>query len=74
MLITETELAVGEKRPDWQAGAAGEGKGQPPADFVYDNGQIMLELLHRRAAEVERRSFVEGLRRLGDNTQGTESI
>ena len=36
----------------------------PPAEFVYDNGQIMLELLRGRAAEEERWRFVEGLRRL----------
>ena len=73
MLITETEIVVGEKRPDRQAGTTGEGKGLPPADFVYDNGQIILELLHRRAAEEERRRLVEGLRRLGRNAQSTES-
>ena len=36
-----------------------------PAEFVYDNGQIMLELLRGRASEEERSRFVAGLRRLG---------
>ena len=36
-----------------------------PAEFVYDNGQIMLELLRGRDAEEERWHFVAGLRRLG---------
>lgn len=40
------------------------GKSRPPAPFVYDNGQIMLELLRGRAEEEERRRFVAGLRRL----------
>lgn len=36
----------------------------PPAEFVYDAGQIVLELMRVRAAEEERRRFVAGLRRL----------
>jgi hypothetical protein len=44
---------------------AGAGAARSPAEFVYDNGQIILELLRGRAAEEERWRFVEGLRRLG---------
>ena len=47
------------------AGPQGAAATRPPAEFVYDNGQIMLELLRGRAAEEERWRFVEGLRRLG---------
>lgn len=54
---------VGDERNRVQSAAA-ECKARPPVDFVYDNGQIMLELLRGRAAEEERRGFVEGLRRL----------
>ena len=74
MFITEPEITVDEKRPNQRPGEAGAGKGQPPADFVYENGQIMLELLHRRAAEEERRSFVEGLRHLGGKARSTERM
>lgn len=35
-----------------------------PAEFIYDSGQIMLELLRGRAAEEERLRFVAGLRRM----------
>jgi hypothetical protein len=40
---------------------------RPLAAIVYDNGQVLLELLQSRAAEEERRRFVEGLRRLDRN-------
>ncbi len=39
---------------------------RPLGAIVYDSGQILLELLQRRAAEEERRRFVAGLRRLDD--------
>jgi hypothetical protein len=45
----------------------------PPTAFVYDNGEIMLELPSARAAEEARRRFVEGLRRLrGHGVGGDE--
>jgi hypothetical protein len=53
-----------ERHPALRASAAGTA--QPPAEFVYDNGEILLELLRGRAAEEERRRFAAGLQRLGD--------
>jgi hypothetical protein len=47
------------------AGPQGATATRPPAEFVYDNGQIMLGLLRGRTAEEERRHFVAGLRCLG---------
>lgn len=65
MTTAETTVVAGSaERLTRLAGASADYQARPPADFVYENGQIMLELLRRRAAEEERRSFVEGLRRL----------
>jgi hypothetical protein len=45
-----------------EAGAVGA---RPPSEFVYDDGEIILELLRaREGEEEERRRFVEGLGRL----------
>jgi hypothetical protein len=59
-----TVIAGGEGRLARLAEVSADRRARPPADFVYENGQIILELLRRRAAEEERRSFIEGLRRL----------
>jgi hypothetical protein len=63
---TETEAhpaAAEETRPAAPPREV-SGKSRPPDPFVYDNGQILLELLRGRAEEEERRRFVAGLRRL----------
>ncbi len=59
-----TAIAGGEERLARLAGVSADHRARPPADFVYENEQIILELLRRRAAEEERRSFVESLRHL----------
>jgi hypothetical protein len=46
-----------------RVGAAVNDRLRPPAVFVYNDGQIMLELLLARAEEEDRRRFITGLRR-----------
>lgn len=41
----------------------GQGKAGPPAEFIYDNAQILLQLLRARSEEEDRRRFVAGLLR-----------
>jgi hypothetical protein len=65
MMNTETRLD--EERGEGDLPADRRRRAAPacaPAEFVYDGGQIMLELLRGRAAEEERRRFVAGLRRI----------
>jgi hypothetical protein len=65
-------VGEGERRPGPRG--ANAVVASPPAEFVYDNGQILLELLRSRAAEEERRRFVTGLRRLGGFTRPPDDL
>lgn len=61
MMSTETSPSEEDLYPGLQRRAS---PGRAPAEFVYDGGEIMLELLRVRAAEEERRRFVAALRRI----------
>lgn len=65
-MTTETNVHVprDEEAPAPILSAAGSSKARPPADFIYDGGQIILELLQRRAEEEDRLRFITALRRL----------
>lgn len=58
-----------------RAGAHRTAAGKPrlPAEFIYDGGQIIIELLSARAEEEEKRRFVERLRRL-DSRAGARNL
>jgi len=60
MLRVSNPASVGEEAPHADLSGAGAVKASPPADFVHDNGQILLELLRGRegggAGAVEGRS------------------
>jgi len=74
MLRVSNPAGVGEEAPHADLSGAGAVKASPPADFVHDNGQILLELLRGRAAEEERRRFVTGLRRLRDGRRTRDDL
>ncbi len=58
---TQSMAAIGV-RP--AAKPAANSHARPLAAIVYDNGQILLELLQSRAEGEEKRRFVAGLRHL----------
>lgn len=62
--VTNDPAGVGGKESSDGLSATGVVKTRPPAEFVYDNGQILLELLRERADAEDRRRFVSSLRRL----------
>src|SRR5215208_419731 len=47
---------------------------RPPAEFVRDNGRILLELLRGRAQADDGRSFVSALRRLRGGAETPEKM
>ena len=61
---TTISASGGEEKPSPDRQKRAAPVRSPPADFIYDGGQIMLELLRVRAAEEERRRFVAALRRI----------
>ena len=67
---TNTPADAGGEDSPTDSSKAVAGGALPPAEFVYDNGQIMLELLRGRAAEEARRRLVEGLSRLRGHEAG----
>jgi hypothetical protein len=75
-VITEMNIyaRVGDEVRGPGSSVAVTGKAGPPADFVYDSGQIILELLRGRAEEEDRRRFVEALRRLRGAAGLTEEL
>lgn len=73
--MTEAEslpAGGGEEQQPRHPRAGGVGKAGPPAEFIYDNAQILLELLRGRAEKEDRRRFVAGLRRGPDDTLAAE--
>ena len=73
-MITEMSATagVGEEVTSPDKSGAGTCKGLTPADFVYDNGQILLELLRGRADVEDRRRFISSLRRLHGGDEASE--
>ena len=64
-MLTETSATtgVGEEGVPSDSSGAGASKARLPAEFVYDNEQILLEVLRRRAEVEDARRFDSALRR-----------
>lgn len=54
--------------------AGGGRKAGTPAEFIYDNAQILLQLLRARSEEEDRRRFIAGLLRGPDDTLAPEDL
>jgi len=61
-----------EQSPPARAG--GGRKAGTPAEFIYDNAQILLQLLRARSEEEDRRRFITGLLRGPDDTLAPEDL